>query len=749
MQDSIALDHGRLRRQALTWVLALGGLVGCLDPLLDGGLRVRSTVAFICGTILFALIPVLLRTRRFTQVTLFGLFTTWLGFFVTFLASGDYYYLALGISLPAIAAMFLPPILAACCLAFYTFAAAIASVAIAFNAWVPPLTPADLGRSFINESFSVVLISVAVAVPAIWKELRLRLAIKKQLDAQEAAEQERRRFETVVSGAYGALIESDTAGSITFAEGDLIEGLGYTAEGLIGTNPIDLVHDEDKAKLEAVLKTDDSVTGRTLSRVYVDSASQDASDGTAGDLQFELRMKTREDEIRWVRISAAHANDEVSSKAGGQTQPAAAKAESRLVLAIRDIDEEVRSRAQLQEFERLDGLATVCAGLAHDFNNVLTVFGILFERIPDAKLRAELQQAQSQAANLTSGLLTFATRHKTESSTIRIGDITDILEPIVRRIVGATIQTTWTVSCPDANVQMDPSSLQQLFINLVTNARHAMPNGGYLDIQVDAVDVSHDVARTNSISVGTYVQINVKDSGEGMDEGTVSRAFEPFYTTKPRGVGTGLGLSTTHGTVTAGGGAVMLASEFGVGTTVTVLIPKSVGMAETLNPIKLSSDSGAGQSLHGYSASENSSEGEQGEPVVARAATPQLKLALVEDREVLAASLRLMLDRSGFDASVFRTAEELLDSTSLGEFDLVITDVELPGINGFVLVEELRATRPELKFVLMSGHRQPDLSPLHQHPNTTRFIPKPFSFDALLQVISSLTGKPVASGSAK
>jgi DNA-binding NtrC family response regulator len=163
----------------------------------------------------------------------------------------------------------------------------------------------------------------------------------------------------------------------------------------------------------------------------------------------------------------------------------------------------------------------------------------------------------------------------------------------------------------------------------------------------------------------------------------------------------------------------------------------------------LSSDSGAGQSLHGYSASENSSEGEQGEPVVARAATPQLKLALVEDREVLAASLRLMLDRSGFDASVFRTAEELLDSTSLGEFDLVITDVELPGINGFVLVEELRATRPELKFVLMSGHRQPDLSPLHQHPNTTRFIPKPFSFDALLQVISSLTGKPVASGSAK
>lgn len=674
-QDS--REHNQLQVQSLIYVLTLGGLVGCLDPIMETGAGVRAAIAFWSGVGLLLLVPIVWYTKDVQRVMACGIAIAWSCFFSCFLLSGDHFYLAQGTSVPIAAAMFLRFRHAVSFFAVHAVCAIVAASLIQFEIWDPPFLPHELGREIIGEAVAVALVAAALTIPAAWKERRSRQAIANESTARKDAEIERRRFENVVSSSYGAIVEADEHGRIYFAEGPLLKKFGYRPEDLVGKHQLSFIPKSDR-------------------KTWVRSARSNEG------FSREFLLKGATGELSWVAGSVAIPNDDESV---------------RFVTAIRDIQQEVLSREQLQNMARLEGLATVCAGLSHDFNNLLTVFGVLFEFIEDDGLRADLLQAHDQATSLTQGLLSFASRRESVNQPTLVGSFVEEMEPIVSRISGATVACRWNVTCPDASVLIEYAKLQQLVINLVTNARHAMPDGGVLtlrleEVKVDEMDLTAFPAY--DLNAGSYVRVEITDTGAGMDEITQARAVEPFFTTKPRGVGTGLGLSTTHGSVVAVGGAMRIDSRLGAGTTITILLP-----------------------LEAQTAVDDAASATEMERTETQEREHGFRIALVDDREILAESMVAMLRRLGHFPSAFYSAEEMLAAEDLEDFQLLITDLELPGMDGLELAEHLAVLHPSMRPILMSGHPQTSES----IPDSMEFLPKPFTLARLVQVIDATLAK--------
>ncbi|MEO1526110.1 MAG: PAS domain S-box protein, partial [Planctomycetota bacterium] len=300
-------------------------------------------------------------------------------------------------------------------------------------------------RSYVGETFSVAMIAAALSIPAAWKELRSRRLDEQERAARADADEGRIRLERVVNSTYGAIVESDESGRIVLAQGPLVNSFGFDEGDLIGRRQLGLIVPSHRRTWG--LKTPDR----------------------SGGLTGEVRVFDAEQRERWVSFSTTMLIDSNSHP--------------RFITAIRDIEKEIASRHQMQEVERLESLSTICAGLAHDFNNVLTVFGVLCEKFDDAQLRSELMSAQTQASELTEGLLSFAKQRETVDRPILIDEFVQEIRPIVERIAGAKVETRWRVDCPGAVIVMEHLSLQQIFFNLVMNARHAMAHGGRIDIR--------------------------------------------------------------------------------------------------------------------------------------------------------------------------------------------------------------------------------------------------------------------------
>ena len=330
-------------------------------------------------------------------------------------------------------------------------------------------------------------------------------------------------------------------------------------------------------------------------------------------------------------------------------------------------------------------------------------------------------QAQAQASELTTGLLSFAKQRESIDRPIRIGDFTKEIEPIIERIAGARISTTWKVECPEAIVVIEHLQFQQVFFNLVMNARHAIPDNGQIRIDIRETPARDAVGR--AMSSKRFVCIKVTDNGGGMDETVMRRAFEPFFTTKPRGVGTGLGLSTTHGTVVKAGGAIEIQSRVGMGTTVRIHLPIAAG--------EIPFDHDHTPSIH------------EEKPVSDRSSS---RIAVIEDRDILARSICALLRTAGHLPATFHSAEELLRTNYQHDFDLVISDIELPGMNGMELVDRLRETWPNARIILMSGHRRHDREIEHYASTTIAFLPKPFRLAELLETIKKVMSRHATIG---
>jgi PAS domain S-box-containing protein len=378
--------------------------------------------------------------------------------------------------------------------------------------------------------------------------------------------------------------------------------------------------------------------------------------------------------------------------------------------------ERERLNAQLQHSQKIDALGQLTGGVAHDFNNLLTAIGGNLELLGAAGIDdkegatylAEALRAVDRAADLTRRLLVFARKQPLAPKTERIAALIDDMAPLLRRTIGETISVRAVSADELWLADIDRGQLEQAILNLAVNARDAMPTGGSLAIVSENRVVDEDEA-TEQLPAGDYVSVTVSDTGFGMDADVVAQAFEPFFSTKEVGHGTGLGLSMVYGFASQSGGHVNLSSELGEGTTVQMLLPR----------------------------------GGQEEPKPADLAEPSVKrgngevVLVVEDQPIVREMCVNLLERLGY-----RTLEAVDATQACATLDarpdiaLMLSDVGLPGeMDGYALASRIRSWDRPVPVVLMSGYANKAAS-TGRVPGGFPFLPKPFKLAELADVVA-------------
>jgi two-component system, cell cycle sensor histidine kinase and response regulator CckA len=379
----------------------------------------------------------------------------------------------------------------------------------------------------------------------------------------------------------------------------------------------------------------------------------------------------------------------------------------RLSGVIADVTERRKLEEGLFHAQKMEGLGRLAGGVAHDFNNLLTVirsFSELAEahlaRDPEAlDLVVPIREAAERAAGLTRQLLAFARRQVTQPAVLDLERIVGNLGRLLGRVLGEHIrlEVRLGASPGGAAVRMDPGQLEQVLVNLAVNARDAMPGGGTLRVETDAVELSPAEARARMLPAGAYARITVRDTGSGMDEPTLARAFEPFFTTKDPDRGTGLGLATCHGIVTQAGGAIWLESELGRGTSAVILLPCQEAPA-------------AGGSAR--------------RPP--RTPRGDATLLFVEDEEPVRSVVTQALGRLGYRVLPARDGAHALSiaESHAGAIDLLVTDLVMPHMDGREVARRVAAVRPGIRVVYASGYSDVALEGLEPGSG---FLQKPYT----------------------
>ncbi len=384
---------------------------------------------------------------------------------------------------------------------------------------------------------------------------------------------------------------------------------------------------------------------------------------------------------------------------------------------IRDVSGRKALEVQLRQAQRLEVVGRLAGGIAHDFNNILTAIDgyndlLLHSLDPDDARRfdaLEVKRAAERAADLTRQLLAFSRLQVLQPQVLDLNDIVRDLESLLRRTLGEDISLETASVATPAFVRADRGQLEQVLLNLVVNARDAMPHGGRIAIETATIALAGSFAETLELSPGAYIELTVRDTGSGMDEATRAQVFEPFFTTKPSGEGTGLGLATAYGIVRQSGGQIRVESEPGRGSSFHVLLPAAPAGEEVPAGLRERGDS------------ENGSE----------------TLLLVEDEDMVRRLARLTLERRGYRVLEAAGGDEALRLAA--EFDepihLLLTDVVMPGMNGRALAEHLQAKRPETRVLFMSGYPDDAIVRYGISEADVAFLEKPFSSGDLAEKV--------------
>jgi len=376
--------------------------------------------------------------------------------------------------------------------------------------------------------------------------------------------------------------------------------------------------------------------------------------------------------------------------------------------------------AQLQQQQRLDSLGVLAGGIAHDFNNVLTPIianaSLAIQDLPAGHaLRADMQEIVASArrgAELARRILAFSRRQVLEMRPIDLSEELRSLEKTLRAVLGEAIELRVEPAEGQIRVRGDATQLQQVILNLATNAREAMPSGGRLTIAVTVPGLDGRTPWTaRSVPVGHYAVITVSDTGTGIEPEILPRIFEPFFTTKERARATGLGLATVHGVLQQHGGAVEVESELGKGTTFRLYLPLALQAPEAASP------------------------------VVAAGATGRLRILLVEDEPTVRALTGRILRRAGHDVTAAASPAEALALPDAPPPDLLVTDVLLPEMDGIELHERLGARWPRLRVLFVSGFPGGHARLEEAIARGEHFLQKPFGPGDLLEKIRAAVGK--------
>jgi PAS domain S-box-containing protein len=385
-----------------------------------------------------------------------------------------------------------------------------------------------------------------------------------------------------------------------------------------------------------------------------------------------------------------------------------------LRLAVgRDVTERLRLEDQLRQSQKMDAVGRLAGGIAHDFNNVLSVILSYAEMLmsglkADEPMRADVEEiykAGKRATGLTRQLLMFSRQQVLAPRVLDLNDLLTNMDKMLQRILGADVDLVSLPARPLGRVRGDPSSLEQVIMNLVVNARDAMPTGGQLTMETANVVLDDAYAAAHlGVNAGPHVMLAVTDTGTGIDKATLARIFEPFFTTKPIGKGTGMGLSTVFGVVQQSGGSVWVYSEVGKGTTFKVYLPRVDEAVDMPRDTETPATS-------------------QGSETV----------LLVEDDEAMRAVASAILRKRGYHVIEARNAgEALLHSEGhAGTIDLLLSDVVMPQMSGPALAKRLASARPEMKVLCMSGYTDDSIVRHGVLDAHFAFLQKPFTSESL------------------
>jgi PAS domain S-box-containing protein len=393
---------------------------------------------------------------------------------------------------------------------------------------------------------------------------------------------------------------------------------------------------------------------------------------------------------------------------------------------IVDITERKLLENQLQQSRRMEAVGRLAGGIAHDFNNLLTIIKgyaeLAIQRTGvQQDLRADIAQienAAERASTLIRQLLAFSRRQVLQPKIIDLNAIVLGLDKLLGRLMGEHIDMVTLCGPNVGNVKADPAQIEQVIMNLVVNARDAMPKGGRLIVETANVELDSTYARDHvSVKPGTYVMLAVSDTGTGMSPETVAHIFEPFFTTKESGQGTGLGLSTVYGIVKQSGGYIWVYSEPGKGTTFKVYLPRvSEAVEEKPKPA-------------GPQAEHNGKE----------------TILLVEDEDAVRELASLILNAKGYLVLPARSAAEAehFSASHRGEIHLLLTDIMMPGASGHELAKRITTRHPRTRILYMSGYTDNVLALEGVLETGVSFLQKPFTPGALAKKVREVLDAPV------
>ncbi len=515
---------------------------------------------------------------------------------------------------------------------------------------------------------------------------QLQVDLDARAKAETALRDSESRFRALFDSAPQSVFAIDRNNSIVFANRKCEEMFGQAPERLIGKNPEILI----PPRLHAAFRKEQAVFWKDR----LETARE----------AFGLRASGEEFPIEVVLGS-------VETSEG-------------LTLAfVSDISERAALQRQLLQSQKLESVAHLAGGVAHDFNNLLTVIQgyarmALAEPAPSEELRdslTEIVYAADRAASLTRQLLMFSRREAGAPRTISLNDLLGNLEKMLRRLIGEDIQLLFVFDREAAAVRADPAHIEQVVLNLSINARDAMPKGGKLIIETDAVHADLAYAQVHAeVQPGDYVALKVTDTGTGMTPEVKARIFEPFFTTKQPGKGTGLGLSTVYGIVRQSGGAISVYSEPGCGTTFRILFP-----ATEAQPVEAKTEE------------------------VALALSGSETILVAEDESGVRRFIQGVLQSAGYRvlAAIDGANACEIAAAESGPIHLLITDLVMPGMSGADLAAKFARLRPEAPVLLVSGYSERALGSVPAEA----LLEKPFTPEALLRRVRETLEKRRAS----
>jgi PAS domain S-box-containing protein len=514
-------------------------------------------------------------------------------------------------------------------------------------------------------------------------------------EAEEIVRRSERRLQTIVDAEPACVKLVSPAGLLLDMNPAGLQMIG--AERLtqvVGRPVIDLVHPADRSRYLEMHRA--------------------ASSGCP--VRWEFRIVSLSGVERWVD---SHMVPFETSVNGHDAVPA--------VLGVTsDVTERKRLEDQLRQSQKMDALGRLAGGITHDFNNFLTALigytELALKQIGDDEtvypdLKNDLREVLKigrRAAALTRQLLIFSRSPMLEpAQAVSFDTVIAPLEGMLKQLLGVNVRVQTSLHSGESRVRIDPRHLEQLVVNLATNARDAMRHGGVLTIETAVVHLDDAYASSKPAHpvAGSYVQLAVSDTGMGMDDNVKAHLFEPFFTTKTEGEGTGLGLATVYGIVKQSGGYIWVYSEAGHGTTFKLYFP--------LMPEASRVDS----DQSGPSSEDNA----------------QQTILVVDDDENVRAVARDVLRENGYRVLEARSGEEAYQVAVryVGSIDLLVTDVVMPGITGTELASRLRQTKPQLRALFMSGYGQKAIAHHGVLEPKAMLLEKPFTSDQLLMFVRS------------